>query len=157
MTFCKKDLFSGAFILGFSIFIALSAFKLGIGTINDPGPGFFPFLSAVLLFILSCSLSLRFIKEEISHDASKRNVRYGKIIFIIVGLLGYSLLLDSIGFFSVTFLFMSVLFLMGSRKALTAFVSALMGGMVVTLSVYILFEIFLGVQFPKGILGFWIK
>ncbi len=154
MAASKKDLFSGVFILGFSIFIALSALKLGIGTINDPGPGFVPFLCAVLLFILSCLLSLKFLKEDISHETSERNVRYGKIIFIIVILLGYSLLLDSIGFFIITFMFMFVLSLMESRKAL---VSALVGGIVTTISAYILFELLLGVRFPKGILGLLVK
>jgi putative tricarboxylic transport membrane protein len=154
MPFGKKDLFPGLFILGFSIFIASSALKLGIGTINDPGPGLFPFISAVFLFILSSSLSLGSFKDRVSPDVSKSEVRYGKVIFIIASLLGYSLLLDFLGFLLITFIFMFVLFLMGLRKTLT---SALVGGIITTISVYILFGLLLGVSFPKGILGLWIK
>jgi len=151
----KKDLFIGIFIIGFSIFIAFSALKLGFGSVNLPGPGFIPFFAALFLLILSFLLFFNSFKKRIVFsEAPKSTVQYGKIIFIIATLIGYSLLLDLLGFLFITFMLMFVLFLMESRKTL---VSAIMGAFATTISVYILFELFLGVRFPKGVFGFWIK
>lgn len=155
MSVDKKDLFSGLFILSFSIFIAFSSLKLGFGNLNSPGPGFTPFFAAIFLLVLTFLFFFNsFKKKIISYEAPKSAVQYRKIIFIIVTLIGYSLLLDLLGFFLITFMLMFFLFLMESRKTI---VSAIVGAFVTTISVYIFFELFLGVRFPKGIFAFWIK
>lgn len=151
----KKGLYPGIFIFGFSIFIAFSALKLGLGSLNSPGPGFIPLIATMFLLVLSFLLFFNSFKNKvISSDASKGAVRYGKTIFVIATLIGYSLLLDLLGFFFVTLMLMFVLFLMGSRRAI---ISTLVGAFATTISAYILFELILGVRFPRGILEFWIK
>jgi len=81
-------------------------------------------------------------------------VRHGKTIFIVALLVGYSFLLDILGFCFVTLMLMFILFLMKSRRAI---ISALIGSFATTISVYILFELLLGVRFPRGIMDFWTK
>jgi putative tricarboxylic transport membrane protein len=151
MSFNRKDLFSPLFILAFSSFIALSALKLGLGTISQPDAGFLPFWTSIFLFTLTLFLLLNTIRKKLASPVHKSITQYRKIIFIIASLLGYSLLLDILGFYVVTFLFMLILFLIERRK----FRVAIMGGIAVIISVYILFELLLGVNFPKGILSYW--
>lgn len=151
----KKDLFPGFFILGFSIFITVSALKLGLGSLNSPGAGFIPFIAALFLFVFSFLLLLNsFRKEIISSELPKSAVRHGKTIFIVALLVGYSFLLDILGFYFVTLMLMFALFLMKSRRAI---IWALIGSFATIISVYFLFELLLGVRFPRGILDFWIK
>jgi hypothetical protein len=151
MSFNRKDLFSALFILAFSSLIAFSAFKLGLGTINQPEAGFLPFCASIFLFTLSLFLLLNSIRKKLDFTVPKNIIQYKKIIFIIASLLGYSLLLDILGFYFITVLLMFILFLIESRK----YRVALVGGIVVIIFVYVLFELLLGVHFPKGILSYW--
>lgn len=144
-----KDSFSALFLLAFSSLMAFSALKLGLGTINQPEAGFLPFCAAIFLLILSLFLFLSSIRKRLISSVPENAIQYKKIIFIIASLLGYSLLLDILGFYCITFLLMFILFLIESRKLRFA----LVGGILVIISVYILFELLLGVYFPKGILS----
>jgi hypothetical protein len=149
-----KDLSSGLFIFVFCIFIALSSMKQGLGTGDMPGPGFLPFLSAITLLILSLLLIVISFKKKLISEAPKEKIRYRKVIFIIFALLGYSLLLDILGFYSITFILIVVLILIESRKS---FGLAIMVGSLTAVSVYIVFEFLLGVHFPKGVFVSWVK
>ena len=150
-----KSPFASLFIFGFSILIAFSASELGIGGLSSPGPGFIPFFAAILLLVFCISLFLSsFRKRAISAQVLKSNVRYGKMGFVVAILLGYSLLLNVLGFVLVTFMLMFVLFVMDSRKTFTSVVSAIVGASVTTFCVYVLFKLLLSVNFPTGIFNF---
>lgn len=150
-----KSRFASLFIFGFSILIAFSALELGIGSLSSPGPGFIPFFAAILLLGFCISLFFSsFKKRAVSAQVLKSNTRYGKMAFIVAILLGYSLLLNVLGFVLITIMLMFVLFLMDSRKTFASVVSAIVGASVTTLCVYVLFKLLLSVRFPIGILNF---
>lgn len=149
MKFDRKSQYSALFILAFGSLTAFSALRLGLGTINQPEAGFLPFYAAILLVILSLFLLLGSLGKKSFTDTPRNMIQYRKIIFIIACLLGYSLLLDILGFYLITFSLMFMLFFVESRKIRFA----LLGGILVILCVYVLFQLLLGVYFPKGILA----
>lgn len=150
----RNNLFSALFISLFSILIAFSALKLGLGTVNDPDAGFLPFVVAICLLILSGLLILKSLKKEPASSTPREPTNYRRTSFIIAILFGYSLLIDILGFYLISFVFIFILFLMESRKALRF---AFFGGIIVIICVYMLFEFILGVYFPRGILTQWIR
>ena len=150
----NTDQSSGLFWLVVGIGIAISSLKYGFGTLNEPGPGFITFFAGAILIILSFALFLSSFKNR--EDRSNLQSLWagldpGKVLYVIVLLVTYTLLLKPIGFLISTFFLLSLLFrIKGTYRLKTVFLMSLL----VTVSSYIIFEIWLKAQLPKGILGF---
>jgi hypothetical protein len=56
------------FLMGFSVFIFTSSLKLGIGDLQNPGPGFMPLLCSVLLFSLSLVVFIKNLRMSRRKD-----------------------------------------------------------------------------------------
>ena len=141
-------------ILG--LYIILNAYRLGIGSFRQPGPGFIFFLSGLLLATLSAiDVGRTFIGED-KTDAEKRSplwrgVRWQKVLLVLVGMSIYVYLFDFLGSLLSTFLLMFFLF-----KAVepTPWWTAAIGSLITTLTCYLVFQVWLKVPFPTGFLGF---
>jgi len=122
-----------------------SSLKLGLGTPSDPGPGFFPFISSIVLLILTGIYA--YAERNGTKSIAKHNL---PVIIVISSLFIYSLVLDYLGFSIATFLLLIVLLLLGIKEKwwLAAVVS-----LIVTFFSYFLFNKILGVNLPKGLLG----
>jgi len=120
-----------------------------------PGAGFFPFMGGVILVSLSMMLMIRsgvgkemeqgkIIKFFPQKDSLKR------LVIVLFVLFMYSISLVYLGFLITTFLFMILLlkFLEPQRWTTTLMIAFL-----TSISAYLLFEIFLKVQLPKGVFG----
>jgi putative tricarboxylic transport membrane protein len=150
----KFDRISGFFWLLFSLFISYESYRLGLGTVNQPGPGFLFFWTGIVVAILAITVIVKSFKslslEEVKDKAfGKSNVK--KVLFVLVALFVYALLLERLGFFiSTLLLFVFLLGLIEKKKWWFAVgVSVL-----VTVLSYLLFETGLQSQLPKGILEF---
>jgi putative tricarboxylic transport membrane protein len=120
--------------------------SLGMGSLRVPGPGFFPNLVAFLMMILSLFLVIPKSKGEFPSDRFTIHV-----VIVFVVLLAYSFALEYLGFVVVSFLLMIYLFRAfgGSRKWYVAVLWALaLVGMT-----YLLFEVLLEGNLPKGVFG----
>jgi putative tricarboxylic transport membrane protein len=123
---------------------------LGIGSLREPGPGFFPNLVAILMMILSLFLIIPKRKggEEGKSFSAQFTIR---VVIVLVALLAYSFALEYLGFVVVSFLLMAYLFRAfgGSRRWYGAVLWALASvGMT-----YLLFEVLLEGNLPKGVFG----
>ncbi len=150
----KADRISGIFWLLFSILVSAESYRLGLGSLHKPGPGFFFFWTGVVLGLLSLIVILRTSGEKKrSEDQGTLSgkVKSTKIILVLVGLFLYALLMETMGFLIVSFLLF--LFLLGIVEKKKWF-PTLWVSLVVTLMTYIIFEIGLRSQLPKGILEF---
>ena len=120
-----------------------------------PSAGFFPFMGGVILVSLSMMLMIRSgVRKEMEQgkiikffpqkDSLKR------LVIMLFVLFMYSISLVYLGFLITTFLFMILLlkFLEPQRWTTT-----LMIALLTSISAYLLFEIFLKVQLPKGVFG----
>lgn len=150
----RADRISGIFWVIFSLFISYQSYKLGLGTLHQPGPGFLFFWTGIAVAFLSLTVILRSLSKPSAEERGRLVFGTGnttKTVLVLVSILIYGLLMERLGFLIVTLLFF--IFLLGvveKRKwSLTLFV-----GIIVTVMSYLVFEVWLQSQLPKGILGF---
>ena len=150
----RADRISGIFWLVFALFIGVQSYRLGLGTLHKPGPGFLFFWTSIVLAIMSLIVlipawSSKKSKELQTSIFGKQNTR--KIILVLISLFLYAIFMERIGFIPVTLLLF--IFLLGmiekKRWSYTIFVS-----IVVVVIAYLIFETWLRSQLPKGLLDF---
>jgi len=148
----NTDQSSSLFWLVIGIGIALCSLKYGVGTFHEPGPGFITFFAGAILIILSLTLfffSFRDQEDRGSLQSLWAGLETGKVLYVIFLLVAYTFLLKPVGFLISTFLLLFLLFrVKGSYRLKTIFLMSFL----VTVGSYIIFEIWLKAQLPKGIL-----
>jgi putative tricarboxylic transport membrane protein len=142
------------FWLLIGVFIAIHANQLGLGRLRKPGPGFFFFLSAIFLISLSVidiivSIFKKSEKEDVKVSILGPN--WKKVLLVVGSLFAYIYCFNILGFISSTFLLLVFLF-----KAVdpTKWWIAILNSFLTILISYLLFDRWLMVSFPEGILGF---
>jgi putative tricarboxylic transport membrane protein len=141
--------------LGLGVFFTVGSRKYGIGSLDEPGPGFFPMIGGVLLCLAALShLVQLMLKPEGGTRESGLWVEahWGRSVVVVAGLVLYAFSVDLLGFIIATFLLMFVLFSLYDR---TKYIFAILGSLSVTTITYFVFSIWLKVQFPAGILRRW--
>jgi hypothetical protein len=139
------------------VYTAIRAYRLGLGRLREPGPGFIFFLAASLLIILSIiDLGMTFIgKPKTDKDEKKEpiwlGVRWQKVLLVLIGLSIYVFIFNFLGFLLSTFLLMMFLF-----KAVepTKWWISILASVITILFSYGIFQVWLKVPFPNGILAF---
>jgi len=125
-----------------------------MGTLRQPGPGFLFFWTGVVIAILSLTVILRSFRK-LSPDEAKEFIfgkwNLTKIVLVLVSLFLYALFLERFGFPIVTlFLFIFLLGVIEKKSwSFTMLVS-----LTVTVLSYLVFEVGLQSQLPKGLLEF---
>jgi putative tricarboxylic transport membrane protein len=150
----RADRISGSFWFIFSVFGAYQSYKLGLGTLHQPGPGFLFFWTGTLVAILSIAVILRsFGKPSPGEEKESSPGRWNlsKVVFVLSSLFLYAVLMEHLGFLIVTLLLFLFLLGMIEKKKWSY---TLLVSLVVTAMSYLLFEVGLQSQLPKGILDF---
>jgi len=146
----KCDIISGLFLLAVALAICGGSSRLHVGTLTEPGAGFFPLVTGLALGIFSILILVearKSSKEPIKFwlpGANKKGI-YLTFLFILF----YALLLERLGFIGTTALFFFLVsrFVSGHRWA-----TAIFFGLVTSLSTYVVFTILLRAPLPQGIL-----
>ena len=149
----KLDRFSGLFWVILSLVIAIHSHRLGVGSVGDPGPGFIFFYGALFIGLMAMLLlvgSLTKKKEEAGASVFE-NVHWVKVLLPFAYILLYALALEKAGFMISTFLL--IFLLLKTIEAKRWFVATFVG-IAASLGTYAIFELWLHVRLPKGILGF---
>jgi putative tricarboxylic transport membrane protein len=144
----SRDLTSALFWLAIAVFVCLEGFThLKLGNLRSPGPGFFPFWGGLLLGALSLILLVRSlrVRERFRTVA----IPWPALLLVLGALLGYLLFLETLGFVTVTFLFLLLLFRFGK----TGWIKSGGWAVIATTVAYVLFRFWLQVQLPRGPLG----
>jgi putative tricarboxylic transport membrane protein len=142
-------------ISGFLVFVLGAAIlwqgrHLSVGSLRTPGPGFFPTLIALTLMILSLFLILRRSSKGVE-GASFARRSIIRMVSAFVALLGYFFFLEYLGFVISSFFLMGFFFLSIARQR---WYVALPSAVVCIGLAYILFEVLLKSNLPKGLFGF---
>ena len=150
----KIDRMSGIFWFIFGVIVIIESYRLGLGTLRRPGPGFLFFWVGIFLAIMSFVISLRAwagrksggVPESIFGGKS-----VSKIVLVLASIFLYAFFLEGLGFLPVTLLLF--LFLLGAMER-KGFVFTILTSIAVTVAAYLIFEILLQSQLPRGLLGF---
>ncbi len=151
----KWDQLASLVGIAMGFILILSSLKYEIGKWHEPGPGFMPLGSGMLLLALCAAYGIQSTLTK-SEDYRKRKSPWprenrGRLVAVVLALFLLTFLLLPLGYLLSTFFLMICLFrvIEPERWFVTIFKSALS-----VLITYIAFEILLMVQFPKGFLGF---
>ncbi|HEY9088880.1 MAG TPA: tripartite tricarboxylate transporter TctB family protein [Anaerolineaceae bacterium] len=149
----KADAITAVVLLAFAAYMIAESLSMPIQSQYGPGPGLFPLGLGMILAVLSIALFWDGVNPKVKDKPSKFQNKRGLLSssLVVVGLVGYALLINWLGYLLTTFFL--VLFLMGvvARDNLkTTFITALS----VTILLFLIFNVGLGVHLPKGPLGF---
>jgi putative tricarboxylic transport membrane protein len=147
----KKIDISLVIFIALGIYICIESYNLGIGNLHAPLAGFFPFLTGVLLGGISASKLLTSLWSAKWGDRLEIKIAWGRVLPLLGGLLGYVLLMDVVGFFLATFLFV---FLVLQRLESKPWWVATFAAVGISSSMHLAFRVLLRIQLPKGFIGF---
>jgi len=144
------ELYASAFLVVLAAAVAVGAWRLGLGRVHDPGPGFMAFAAASLLGPMALGLLLRrALAPPAPGDHAFATSRWRVVAIVLGTLFGVGFLLERVGFGIATFLMLLVLFgaVAGKRWWVTLLAAALVVGAARVLARA------LGVPLPEGPLG----
>lgn len=144
----NRELVGSLFWLGVAVFAAVQGFALSLGTVQSPGPGFFPFWGGVVLGLLSLTILIRALGK--GERLSLSGIRWWTLVLVAGALLGYLLFLERLGFALVTFIFLFLLF----RLEYAGWLRSAMWSLLATAGAWMLFGVWLKSQLPRGPWGF---
>ncbi|HSR12126.1 MAG TPA: tripartite tricarboxylate transporter TctB family protein [Thermodesulfobacteriota bacterium] len=139
------------FWIAVSLSICAGAVGVKLGTPSDPGPGFLPFGAGALLGILALAHLLK--TSSAARKATRppgQEVKRGRSVSLAVAVFVYALVLPHLGYLIATFILMVVLFSIYDRRRWIVAIPASIAVIAVT---YVVFHMWLKVQFPSGYFG----
>jgi hypothetical protein len=147
------DFYSGLFLLMFAVFITVESCRLGLGSWNNPGTGYFTFGASIILELMSLKViakGLRGQSEEENEFSDSEPLRWHNVVFILAGTVVYAFIFEWLGFIPSTFLLIIYLLRVISTKR---WFLTLLTALSCAAGAYILFDWLLGAELPKGFLG----
>ncbi len=150
----KSNLFSGFFFLLISIFVCQQSIGLGIGTLRHPRSGFLPFSAGAGIGVLALVLLFQSIVSKGSQVEAENKItlQRGKFLLVSFSLFGYIIAVNFFGFVLSTFAF--VFFLLYIFKFGRMWLMV-MAATLITAGNYVIFEVWLRLNLPKGTLIIW--
>jgi len=149
----KPDKVSSIFLMVFGMVMVYSSYKLKIGSLAHPGPGFLPFISG---WILCCLSIVVFLKAGRRIDEKAKRLRelwvgmnWLNAAIVIVALLLYALIFTHVGFLLSTIALLT--FLLRARERVRWF-AAIGGALIASFASFAVFALWLKVQLPYGII-----
>jgi len=146
-------LYCNVFWLLFSLLTCTESYRLKLGALTKPGPGFFPFGAGILMLGLSLiALFQWMVKKEHSEEATeKKPLRWWNIVIILAATLAYALSLEKSGFLINTFLLVSLLLKVVEPQT---WKTSILWGVITAVAANLVFNVLFRAQIPSGILGF---
>jgi putative tricarboxylic transport membrane protein len=143
------------FWLIIGVYVGITAYRLGLGHVHKPGPGFIFFWTALFLIILS-SIDLVSALGDKSQEKDKEKplwsgIQWPKVLMVLGGLSIYVYIFNTLGFLISTFLLMIFLF---KGVEPTKWWVSILGSLIAILITSSVFQLWLKVPFPEGIFGF---
>lgn len=132
-------------LITFGLGTMLAAQKLSLGTLQDPGPGLWPFIVASLIVLTSGIL----VVTDTAEDYEPWNSQSLRILASLIGLGIFILLFQSIGFLIPAFVTLTSWLRLLARESWRA---SLLLALIGSITLYVIFEKLLAVPFPEGIL-----
>ena len=150
----SRDIISSIFWMTIGLGVCYGGYDLELGTLHDPGSGFIFLWVGIIMIGLSVGVLISAIKRTGVPGELKKvlwtEIRWTKIISVLVALLLYAYLFTLLGFILSTILLLIFLFKVVETQT---WAKAVLESIITTLAAYALFQLWLGSQLPKGFLG----
>ena len=148
----RAEIFHALFWLFVGIVTTFSSTRYSLGSFSDPGPGALPFLLGVVFILLALIYLVKSALLRAPPDPArsfKIGAGWRQMASVIVALLVSAIAFESLGFLITVFLLITVSMLLiePQRWMLAVFM-----GLASSLGSYVIFDIWLKVQLPRGIL-----
>jgi len=149
----NPDRFSSLVLFAGGVMTALWSLKYGFGSLSEPGVGFITFFAGAILALLALLLFFYSLREK-EKPAGLRELWAGldvkKVLYVLGLLVAYTVSLRPGGFLLCTFILLILLLrVKGTYRIWTTLLVAFF----VTAVSYLVFQVWLQVQLPRGILG----
>jgi putative tricarboxylic transport membrane protein len=150
----KGDITFSVICLGLSLWLILESQKFSYFSKFGIGPGFFPFWLGIILCAFSLfkfTLTVVKKKDQEGNEPCLPGWRsLGRLGLIMLIMAAFALSMKSLGFMLTVFLFVSIiLFVLEGDSAL----KSIFYGAMFSAAVFLIFQYFLEVDLPKGLLG----
>lgn len=148
------DRVSGTILLILSILICLGSIRYGFGSLNNPGPGFFPFVLGMVVGLLSLLIVVKPKYEKHQANGSQKlwpgAGGLTRIFCILLALVSYGILLEKLGYTLTTF----IMFILLIRGIIPQKWYIVIGGaLLASIGSYVLFKLALQIELPRGLIG----
>lgn len=144
----RRDVVVSGLALTFGIAAILESNKLPLGTGRNPGQGFFPWWTSIVVVLLALVLLTQALTSRPKGD-QRAPGRIAKVTALLLALSAYTFLLDFLGYLICTFLL--VLFMLRATDS-HRWPVALGMALLTAMGSYVLFAIWLSVPLPRGLL-----
>lgn len=149
----SRDFFSSLFWLGIGVGVCYGGYDLELGTLHDPGSGFIFFWVGIIMVGLSLAILVKAIREKDQAGEMRSllvNVHWKKIVAVLAVLFLYAYAFTLLGFILSTVLLLIFLFKAVEPQRWSV---AIIGAVGSSLVAYLVFQVWLGSQLPRGFLG----
>ncbi len=150
----RADQFSCLFWFALGMAVTFLSYRLGLGTLTSPGPGFLPFWCALILSALSLGVFFHRLLIPSGGEPQKirklwEGVRWPRGALVVAAILVYSLVFTTLGYLLSTIALLLLLF-----KAIEpqGWAAAIGGAVLTSFISFVVFALWLDVQLPRGIL-----
>ncbi len=148
----RLQVIGSVFWLLTGILICEESWRINLGEFRNPGPGFLPFGTGLILSGLAAAILARNFRVTRGGDKAfwaARN-RWPKIFLTLGCIFVYAALLDILGFLLTTFLVMGFMFrVIEPQRWRTVIAGAFLSAVIA----YFIFYAWLQVELPTGVLG----
>ena len=134
--------------------ICFLSWRIRLGSFNEPGAGFVAFASGVSLVLIGMVMTLSKHSSDSSRGVKRPFFKLPKfpLVYTAGVLVGYGFVLNLLGYLITTFLLMFALFY---DRARNRFIPSMAGSVLTVGLTYLIFEVWLRVQLPRGIFPWW--
>jgi putative tricarboxylic transport membrane protein len=144
----RRDLVVAALALALGAAAIFESAKLPLGTVRNPGQGFFPWWISVVIVLLALVLLTQALTPRPSANQHAPG-RIAKVTALLLALAAYTFLLDFLGYMICTFFL--VLFMLRAID-LHRWPVALGMALLTAVGSYVMFAVWLSVPLPRGLL-----
>jgi putative tricarboxylic transport membrane protein len=142
----RRDVVVAALALAFGGAALFESAKLPLGTVRNPGQGFFPWWTSAVIVLLALLLLTQALTSRTRANQQAPG-RIAKVTALLLVLAAYTFLLDLLGYLICTFFL--VLFMLRATDP-QRWPVALGMALLTAVSSYVMFAIWLSVPLPRG-------
>ena len=149
----SKDTTSSLFWLLVGAGVCYGGYDLELGTLHDPGSGFMFFWVGIIMMGLSLSILIQGMRMREKGEDLKSlwsGVQWKKIVLVVIALSLYAYAFSTSGFIICTVILLVFLFKAIEPQRWSV---AILGAVLSTVTAYLVFQLWLGSQLPKGFLN----